>query len=585
MKQQTYWFRTMEELDDILEDIASSDSYKKAKSVLLQLYNTNVNINMEAVTEKIREVCKKAKLTGITGANVMEEKCDWSSPTQLSVSYFSTVELYQLEFDLEETTAFVAGRKLCELLQQLKHPKCMQIFYSCNARNILGFFREIQHIKIPIFGGAAGRSVFIVNPGIVYGQKLYKKGIMITIFDSEELQLYMENNLGWKELGLEMKVTKTEGRNIIREIDHRPATEMYSKYLQVYPNSHFVQNVCEFPIIFKNKNCKVARLPYSFDAEGAMYYNADVEQGQTFHLSYINKEELMEKTRESAEDLNRFNPEMVYLYECGNRIQFLKEQHNEELDAYQLNNYRRISHTIVDAELFFSREKDGGICNSTIVIVGLKEEAGGEDRIVINREVDRVRWRKPEDDVEIPLLDRILHFLETTSKELDERNMELGRIAVTDQLTQVYNRWELERKLEEAVLQGKSGRFYALLFLDIDHFKQVNDTYGHDVGDRVLTLTVDYVRDYLIEGHVFGRWGGEEFLYLLPDMTEEEVVAFAENVRKTVEQASYGEVENVTISIGCTMMQADDTMDSFVKRADDGLYQAKETGRNRVVFV
>jgi len=181
-------------------------------------------------------------------------------------------------------------------------------------------------------------------------------------------------------------------------------------------------------------------------------------------------------------------------------------------------------------------------------------------------------------------LEIFLHFLETTSAELDHRNQELGRIATTDRLTRIYNRWELENRINEMLkLYADEKKPMSLIFMDIDHFKHINDNFGHDVGDMVLKATVQLIKDNLQPQHVFGRWGGEEFLYALPDADLEKGKAFAERLRVQVENNCYMTVRYITMSFGVTQLTDVDDFRSLVKRADKALYIAKETGRNRVV--
>ena len=115
-------------------------------------------------------------------------------------------------------------------------------------------------------------------------------------------------------------------------------------------------------------------------------------------------------------------------------------------------------------------------------------------------------------------------------------------------------------------------------------FKHVNDTYGHDVGDVVLKSIVNIVKEFIEDNHVFGRWGGEEFLYLFPNSDVEKALEFAERIRQTIDDTCFVTVQHITVSIGVTMIRPEDTIDTFVKRADEALYNAKETGRNRVVI-
>ena len=110
----------------------------------------------------------------------------------------------------------------------------------------------------------------------------------------------------------------------------------------------------------------------------------------------------------------------------------------------------------------------------------------------------------------------------------------------------------------------------------------LNDTYGHDVGDSVLLSVVNIIKESLKEGHIFGRWGGEEFVYIIPDVDEKTAVEFAESIRKKIDEICFVTVKHITISLGVTLAKPNDTIASFVKRADDAVYEAKENGRNQV---
>jgi diguanylate cyclase (GGDEF)-like protein/PAS domain S-box-containing protein len=132
---------------------------------------------------------------------------------------------------------------------------------------------------------------------------------------------------------------------------------------------------------------------------------------------------------------------------------------------------------------------------------------------------------------------------------------------------------------------ARNGTPFGVLFMDIDEFKHVNDAYGHDMGDRVLAMTVKTIVALLRKMDVLCRWGGEEFILILPNADQKSLEAIAERTRVFVERnwVSNGEEDvRVTISIGATLALAADDMDSLLKRADSLLYQAKRDGRNLV---
>ncbi len=584
MIQKKYAFHTMEELEAIIAKIKGSPVYSDASGVLMQLYNPKIDSNDDDIVEYINANCSNACLIGLTCANIADAEFDIKDkPIELNVTFFSKTRLMEYDFDLNVATGFVAGRIINEVLQDISDAKCMLVCYSCGSAVIHSFTSEFSHHHLPMFGAKAGRSIRALNTAKAYGQRAGANKIVTVIFAGEDLHLYMDNCLGFKEIGVEMLVTKTEGDNIISEIDHRPATEVYSKYLRVSPGKYFVQNVCEFPMMFHRKGCVVARVPSAYGEDGSIHFTSDVVRGESLRLSYGSADNLLDTVSESVAGIERFMPEAVFLFECGNRVRFLKEKASSETSCYRIL-FPNVSVAVGYAELFMSAAGQGGVMNSALVAVGLKEENDAEDEY--RSCVEYIDYSDIQEDEReyIPFVDRILNFLERTSIELDSVNKELGKIAYTDQLTRIYNRWELENKINEILsFYNEDNTPACMIFMDIDHFKHVNDTYGHDVGDMVLRASVDIIKDNLEPQHIFGRWGGEEFIYVLPETKLDKALEFAEGLRTQIEQNNFTTVKHITMSFGVTEYIAGDTLDSFVKRADEGLYKAKESGRNRVV--
>ena len=122
----------------------------------------------------------------------------------------------------------------------------------------------------------------------------------------------------------------------------------------------------------------------------------------------------------------------------------------------------------------------------------------------------------------------------------------------------------------------------SLIIFDIDHFKKINDTYGHLVGDTILKELAELIRSNLRESEYFVRWGGEEFVILLPGTSLQGAQMVAEKLRRAVEEHGFSEVGKVTCSFGATTLKENDTIKSFMSRADEALYEAKNEGRNQV---
>ncbi len=584
MVQKYYCFHTFEELEKVITQIKADENYESSSSILIQLYNPKIGVDDDKVTDYINTHCNKVCLIGLTCANIAEEKYDIKNrPIELNVTYFHKTKLVEIDFDMSDATGFVAGRIINEQLEYLENAKCLQVCYNCSSEVISSFFNEFSHHHVPVFGAKAGRSIRELNTPKVYGRRCGINSIVVVIFVGEDLHIYMDNCLGFKEIGVEMAITRTHGDNIVTEIDHNKAVDIYAKYLKVKPNEYFVQNVCEFPLVFHRGNSLVARVPLAQDNHGAIHFSSDVAKGETFRLSYGTPDNLFKVVQKSVSALSEFKPEAVFLFECGNRLRFLKDRYTEEIEVYKEIS-SELSFAVGYAELFITPEGEGGALNSALVTVGLSEAPDHND--VITPCINKIEETDDELDEReyIPFTERILYFLERTSLELDSMNRELGRIAYTDQLTKIYNRWELEHKLDENLEAVRlDGANTSLIFMDIDHFKHVNDTFGHDVGDMVLKAVVNIVKDKLKKNHVFGRWGGEEFIYILPDTDLEDAIAFAEELRKEIDETVFVLVHHVTMSFGVTLAHLEDDRLSFVKRADDALYEAKQTGRNRVV--
>lgn len=162
---------------------------------------------------------------------------------------------------------------------------------------------------------------------------------------------------------------------------------------------------------------------------------------------------------------------------------------------------------------------------------------------------------------------------------------ELRLMSIVDPLTGLSNRRYFTHQFEDelARIQRKNSPL-ALIFLDLDHFKIVNDTHGHRIGDEILKLTASHLQSSCRPYDIPARWGGEEFIILLPGSNEQMAYLFAERIRQNfTRKLSSTAPLTVTVSIGVTEYQPGDTLEMFIDRADKALYHAKASGRNKVV--
>lgn len=175
--------------------------------------------------------------------------------------------------------------------------------------------------------------------------------------------------------------------------------------------------------------------------------------------------------------------------------------------------------------------------------------------------------------------------IEQRTRELKKAYERMHLIANTDSLTQIHNRYSFLNAFNEELEKFKTSKIvFSLIMLDIDHFKDINDTFGHDIGDYAIVEMTKIVKEYLRESDIFGRVGGEEFMILLPYTSVEQAKNIAQRIRKEVDEYRFTSIEHMSVSQGVVQYKEAESANAMLKRVDIALYEAKTRGRN-MVFV
>ena len=204
------------------------------------------------------------------------------------------------------------------------------------------------------------------------------------------------------------------------------------------------------------------------------------------------------------------------------------------------------------------------------ILAGSLNAMNGRIRdLVVNLE-EKVRQRTEE--------------LAAINHELDAKNQALAVLSLTDRLTGLCNRRRLDQSLGAEWRRAKRyGTNYSVVMIDLDNFKDVNDAFGHDAGDAVLVRVSDILLATTRETDLVGRWGGEEFVLVCPETSLEEARAMAEGLRQEIADTHFPGIGQLTASFGVADYEADAAPGLLVGRADEAMYRAKQSGRNRVV--
>jgi len=208
------------------------------------------------------------------------------------------------------------------------------------------------------------------------------------------------------------------------------------------------------------------------------------------------------------------------------------------------------------------------------VVIRMKELAlGGSD---FSQRLER----KGKDELGL-----LIYWFNKLSDKLEQDYVDLETISITDKLTQLNNRTRTDVFFPKALAKAQQRKQpLCAVLLDIDFFKKINDNYGHLVGDKILQDLAGILKEHAEQHDFVGRWGGEEFIIILPNTPASQAFKKMEKLRKNIEKFTFPDVEQVTVSFGLAMARENDSSDNIMQRADECLYKAKEQGRNCVVI-
>ncbi|MFB1082734.1 diguanylate cyclase [Jeotgalibacillus sp. JSM ZJ347] len=229
--------------------------------------------------------------------------------------------------------------------------------------------------------------------------------------------------------------------------------------------------------------------------------------------------------------------------------------------------------------LMNAQERDG---QYEYIFVKMKTRDDFENELILaKRQVEKIL---KDTDYANGELHRLLAELEMKREEIIEANNRLENLAMIDPLTSVKNRRYYEEVLTDFLEKNqRDGFVFSYLILDIDHFKRVNDEFGHPVGDQVLQDLAWKLEEEIREDDVLVRFGGEEFVILLSGINEKLAMKIADRIRGNIKDSEWPH-SPITISVGVSGVKSSDTKDTIFKRADEALYFSKKNGRNRVTL-
>ena len=586
MKQLSLRYVGELDFEDKLKNILSEYNSGSYKSILFHIYSGVLDKKLIiGISETISKMFSTDQIIGSISAGEIKNGRLMDRGVLISVMMFEQADVRVHRFPGAKDKEIRFGREICRLADSTPDCKALELMLPGTNLHTRALFEEISKCdrSIQVFGGYAGGHSMESSEHFVFDHNgIYSDMIFLVTYAGKDFHISVDKSVGWQTLGVPFKVTKADENRLIT-VDGYPAVELYEKYMQITADENFAEETFEFPLMAELDGEELLRHTITVEPDGTLLLAGYVTEGMNIYLCYGAPADIVGKVDKRLDEICEFRPEAVLLYSCSVRKSFWEDFVNIEMMPFQQIAETAGFHTWGEV----NRDKNNGNVleyNITLMSIAMRE---GEPK----GEIKRVHVDDSVLKGQASLIKRLTKLVYATTNELHKAysdlsamNNKLQEMADHDGLTKLYNRRRIELLIGECFAGLKEGEKAALIMADIDFFKRINDTCGHAVGDNTLVKISTIMKELLeAEGGYAGRWGGEEFMMLLPRADADKAYELAEKLRSTVESTEFEGAGRITVSLGTLCFDSKSDLKSIFKSLDDALYAAKEGGRNAVV--
>ena len=523
---------------------------------------------IQAMTDGLSKAFPRAAIAGLTTAGGIEDGQMNTGKTILSFMAFDESPVEVLHYNMKDLRA-------------------VEILETQLTGNVEPFLDAISALppSVAIFGGGADTDD-LNQPSYIFDKEaIMNEGFVIILFRGT-VKVLTRSVLGWQPLGRQVTITAMDGNMVIKELDHI-AVNFYEKYLKIDPSVDFDKKTLSFSLVVEKDGVELARLPMSCRKDGSLVFNIALHVGDKLRMAYGDPNEIINGSRRVLGRIRDFGPQGMLLFSCVVRRYYLKDDVNQILSAYEritpaAGGYTRGEIDRIEGHVY--------TMNMNLVSAAFREETKDHKRTIADITGDPSHMENDPAlnlDDSLSTVQRLASFITVTSKELSDAYQKLAFVAGHDSLTDLLNRgrieWVLRHLIEDT---NKTHHTFSAIMIDIDSFKHINDTYGHSVGDDVLIRLADIMKSGVRPTDYAGRWGGDEFVILLPDTDIDQSEKVADRMRRNFAEADIlPDGKAVTASFGVTTSYEGETLESFYRRMDSALYTAKGAGKNQVILL
>lgn len=523
---------------------------------------------IQAMTDGLSKAFPRAAIAGLTTAGDIEDGQMNTGKTILSFMAFDESPVEVLHYNMKDLRA-------------------VEILETQLTGNVEPFLDAISALppSVAIFGGGADTDD-LNQPSYIFDKEaIMNEGFVIMLFRGT-VKVLTRSVLGWQPLGRQVTITAMDGNMVIKELDHI-AVNFYEKYLKIDPSVDFDKKTLSFSLVVEKDGVELVRLPMSCHKNGSLVFNIALHVGDKLRMAYGDPNEIINGSRRVLGRIRDFGPQGMLLFSCVVRRYYLKDDVNQILSAYEritpaAGGYTRGEIDRIEGHVY--------TMNMNLVSAAFREETKDHKRTIADITGDPSHMENDSAlnlDDSLSTVQCLASFITVTSKELSDAYQKLAFVAGHDSLTDLLNRgrieWVLRHLIEDT---NKTHHTFSAIMIDIDSFKHINDTYGHSVGEDVLIRLADIMKNGVRPTDYAGRWGGDEFVILLPDTDIDQSEKVADRMRRNFAEADIlPDGKAVTASFGVTTSYEGETLESFYRRMDSALYTAKGAGKNQVILL
>ncbi len=582
MKQFQFEFSCVETLKGELDKIRQWRQSKVTSGVVFGIYAENVNREqIELAASVIEKEMPDAQYLGCsTNGSIIDGRLS-DSPISVvcTICEYPSTKVDLLQYALNEENAVEVIEQLKAEIEKRPWVKAVELLATIRGMSMTPFCEACLEIdsSIQIYGGGAFNIDINNNNACVFSKKkgYQEKGVVFMLCGGDDLHIYTTHITGWKPLGREFLVTKAHG-GILYELDGKPAYDAYFKYLNIPNNEHFFFNTLEFPFFYNYHGINILRAPTRSNADGSLVMTSNVDENVYARIAYGDPWTILDSIRQDGKKIAEFQPQIIKVFSCAARRTFWG---NDEIGKETMPFQRMAPTSGFYTSGEFLRQDKWLIQHNVTLVVAAMREGPAENKCSFHMENEQFVGK-------VSMINRLATFIDAATAELAEANEKLARMAIVDSLTNLYNRGETQKRIVDALKEFPSeGKPLSLVMMDIDNFKMVNDTFGHKEGDLVilgLTEVIKSVLEDMAPSGAAGRWGGEEFMIVLPGMDRQKAAQIANEIRTGFAAKVFPKARRRTVSVGVAEAMRGETADMFCVRVDSALYEAKNNGKNQV---